>query len=286
MLTSMVLIQVLNHLKRYRSRNVQQQRWCMPFLWPQLAHYMVDARPFRRTRSIASLLHLQAGFQCSVKWSLPIRIIQSQRIYGISTFHSVLSLQALYRRSFVIAIRCRVHTIIHRMAGKEYHNQQSPSRIWIEAQHLLRTSGSCRSIARSLLMSLHAAVYGPKAFRRKSRMSRRRFTNGSMAWLKTWWEQSVRRLPNHIGCLPYWIHCSQPLQVLYLHKRPPAQPRWCRLNQLHTIGILPWHQPLWEWTHGRKPEWSSSTRARHQWLRCDVHCRKSERNSAEMWDVS
>ena len=52
-----------------------------------------------------------------------------------------------------------------------------------QPQHcvLLRTSGSYRSIARNLHMSLHAAVYGHKAFRRKSRMNRRRFTNGSKA---------------------------------------------------------------------------------------------------------
>ena len=78
------------------------------------------------------------------------------------------------------ATLCRVHTIQH-MVDKVFSSQQSPSRISIAAQHPLRISGSCRSIARSLLMSPRVVVYGQKAFRRISRTSRRKSTNGSMA---------------------------------------------------------------------------------------------------------
>ena len=148
--------------------------------WLQLAHFMEDARPFRRTSPMAFQVHFQAWLQCTMTSSPPIRTIQFQRICGISTFHSVLECRAPCRRSFVTATLCRVHTI-HRMGDKEFHSQQSPSRISIAAQHLLRTSGNCRSIARSLLMSPHVVVYGQKAFRRISRTSRRKSTNGSMA---------------------------------------------------------------------------------------------------------
>ena len=68
---------------------------------------------------MALQVHFQAWFRCSVMSSLPIRTIQFQRIYGISTFHSVLRARAPCRRSFVIATLCRVHTIQH-MVDKEF----------------------------------------------------------------------------------------------------------------------------------------------------------------------
>ena len=91
-LMSMVLNPVLHHLKRYSSHSAPQQQWCMVSPWLQLVPSMVDARPFKRTRSITSPVHLEVWFRCSVKWSLPTRTVQFQRIYGISTFLIVLML--------------------------------------------------------------------------------------------------------------------------------------------------------------------------------------------------
>ena len=101
-------------------------------------------------------------------------------IYGISILRSVQELQAHCRRSFVIATRWRVLTIL-RTASRVFQLQQKI--FWISTMaHLpLRTRGNCRSIARSSLMSQHAVVYGHEAFRRTSKMNRRRFTNGLKA---------------------------------------------------------------------------------------------------------
>ena len=133
-------------------------------------------------------------------------------------------------------------------------------------------------------MSPRVVVYGQKAFRRISRTSRRKSTNGSMAWLKTCWGQSVLRLLNHIGCHLWHIHCSQPLQFLHLHMRPRAQLLWCRSSQPHMSGILLRPQ-LPRLTHGQKPRSSNSARARDQWLRCDVSMPKASgiQLSWEMW---
>ena len=77
---------------------------------------------FRRTSPMAFQVHFQAWLQCSMTSSFPTRTFQFQRIYGISTFHSVLTCQAPCRRSFVTATLCRVHTIL-RMADRELPSQ-------------------------------------------------------------------------------------------------------------------------------------------------------------------
>ena len=52
-------------------------------LWLQLHHSMVDARHSGEANKIASLFHLQAWLQCSVKRSLPPSATHLQRLDGI-----------------------------------------------------------------------------------------------------------------------------------------------------------------------------------------------------------
>ena len=94
----------------------------------------------------------------------------------ISILHTVLMRPVLLQPFYVIAIPWRVRTI-QRIARK-VHRHLLMTCMTSSAARPLRISGNCRSIARSLLMSQHAVVYGQKAFKLRSWMSRRKSKHG------------------------------------------------------------------------------------------------------------
>ena len=183
---------------------------------------------------MALQVHFQAWFRCSVMSSLPIRTIQFQRIYGISTFHSVLRARAPCRRSFVIATLCRVHTIQH-MEDKEFHSQQSPSRISIAAQHPLRISKYSEKLAyESTCCRLWAQGIQTHIQDEQEKVHK---------WIEGMTEDFVAGKACHV--------CSATLDAIHGTSIaaspsssststcvPQAQLQWCRSSQLHMPGIL------------------------------------------------
>ena len=99
------------------------------------------------------------------------RDTRSKPICGTSMFKGVLVNPALLHPFYVIAIQWRVHTF-QRTASVVQVNLQMTLAI-LTATRLWRTSENCRSIARNSTSNLHAVVYGRKAFKPRSWMSKR-----------------------------------------------------------------------------------------------------------------
>ena len=133
--------------------------------------------------TIAEHLEFTQSMQTPMESSMePYRVLpkpgyKCQRT--ILTFHGVLVNPAILLPFYVIATLWTVQTI-HRVPREAQVNLQMTLAISI-ATYPLRTSGTCRSIARSSISKQHAVVYGQKAFRPRSWMSERRSSSGSPA---------------------------------------------------------------------------------------------------------
>ena len=129
-----------------------------------------------------------------------------------SQYSSLCSSSKPFRRLFVIAIRCRVHTF-QRTASRVCQNLLQRLLTSVAAHLLLRTCGSCRSIARSSLMSQHAVVYGQNQTQIKDEQER------VQKWIEGMTEDLLRLKRNQYA-QPHWMNpMMNPLQP-----SPPSCP--------------------------------------------------------------